>query len=89
MKFRPWLGAAAFVLGASAVPAFACESGHWVNKVAEHGRIIVLEDSRVWLVSDHDAMLTSMWLPMTDITACKDRLINNDDGEAADARPIR
>lgn len=69
-------------------PAKACESGHWVQSVADDGSIVVLEDGSVWEVHV-DSATTVIWVPDTGIVACEDRLINVDDGEAAEAMRIR
>jgi hypothetical protein len=72
-----------------AYSATACESGHWVQEVAGEGKIVILEDGSVWEIGGGDEIDTALWLPITDITACSDKLINTEDGEVADARRIR
>jgi hypothetical protein len=73
----------------SAVPAIACDSGHWIDEVHGDGRIVILEDGSIWKVDDNDEVDTALWLPATDIMACADKLINTEDGEVAAAHRIR
>lgn len=72
-------------------PSYAsdCESGHWITSVSGDGGIIVLEDGSVWLVDPFDQIDSMLWLPISDIIACYDKLINIDDGETVSARRIR
>jgi len=67
----------------------SCEDGHWINEVLESGSIIILEDNSVWKVNSVDTIDSSLWLPMTNIVACEDKLINTDDGEVVKAYKIR
>ncbi|CAG4890753.1 hypothetical protein [Paraburkholderia saeva] len=78
--------AIAFTLAGGAV---ACESGHWVSKVAGDGEFVVLENNSVWQINAVDQIDTSLWLPTTSIVACDDKLVNTDDGEVAEAFRIR
>lgn len=66
-----------------------CESGHWIASVNRDGEIVILEDGSVWLVDPIDQIDTMLWLPISDIVACYDKLINTDDGETVSARRIR
>lgn len=88
---RQWLFQvfAALAMVSLAGPSFACESGHWVDSVSSNGEIVVLDDGTVWSIDLGDQVDTSLWLPMTDITACDDKLINTEDGEIAHAQQIR
>lgn len=78
-----------FISLALAGAAAACESGHWINKVASGGEFVILEDNSVWRISAMDTVDTALWLPTTNIVACSDKLVNTDDGETADAQRIR
>jgi hypothetical protein len=69
--------------------ALACEDGHWIDSVSSDGRIIILEDGSVWEVDSLDRIDSSLWLPMSEIVACDDKLINTDDDEVVDATRIR
>jgi hypothetical protein len=53
------------------------------------GKIIKLEDGSIWQVDDIDTIDSSLWLPVSDIVACDDKLINTDDNESVGARQIR
>jgi hypothetical protein len=78
--------AAAFALAAFSVTASAgCEDGHWIKSVSSDGEIVVLEDGSVWQVDSADAIDSALWLPITNIVACDDKLINTDDGETVEA----
>lgn len=66
-----------------------CEDGHWVESVSSDGTIVKLEDGSVWEVDAVDAIDSALWLPVTDIIACDDKLINTDDNESVSARRIR
>jgi hypothetical protein len=66
-----------------------CESGHWISSVNRDGEVIILEDGSVWLVDPIDQIDSSLWLPISDIVACSDKLINVDDNETVGARRVR
>jgi hypothetical protein len=66
-----------------------CESGHWVQSVSGNGEVLQLEDGSLWSISIVDAITVSLWLPMSEIVACDDKLINTDDNEAVEAERIR
>ena len=66
-----------------------CESGHWIQEVLSGGEIIILEDGSVWRVDSLDTIDSALWLPISDIIACDDKLINTDDNESVDAIRIR
>ena len=66
-----------------------CESGHWIQEVLSNGEIIILEDGSVWRVDSVDTIDSALWLPISDIIACDDKLINTDDNESVDAIRIR
>lgn len=66
-----------------------CESGHWIQSVSNDGRIVMLEDGSIWEVDVVDAIDSALWLPITEIVACDDKLINTDDNETVSATRIR
>lgn len=66
-----------------------CEDSHWIESVSSDGTIVKLEDGSVWEVDAGDAVDSSLWLPVSDIVACDDKLINTDDNESVSARRIR
>lgn len=69
--------------------ASGCESGHWVDSVSNDGQIVKLEDGSIWEVDAVDAIDSSLWMPITDIVACNDKLINIEDNETVSATRIR
>jgi len=72
-----------------ASPALACEDGHWIESVLDDGRLIRLEDGSLWQVEAYDRVTSAIWLPVTNIIVCDNRIINEDDNEAVAARRIR
>jgi hypothetical protein len=44
---------------------------HWIEGVAGHGAVIVLEDRTVWGIQAVDRASTSIWLPIDNITIQK------------------
>lgn len=40
-------------------------ANHWIEKVADGGKIIILEDRSVWEVSPIDSIHSSLWLPVS------------------------
>lgn len=66
-----------------------CEAGHWIESVSADGQIIKLEDGSIWEVDPVDVIYSALWLPLTDIVVCGDKLINIDDNESVYARRIR
>ena len=58
-----------------------CESGHWIESVSNDGEIIKLEDGSIWEVDAGDTVDSMLWLPVTNIVVCPDKLINIDDNE--------
>jgi hypothetical protein len=67
----------------------ACEAGHWIESVTADGQIIKLEDGSIWEVDPADVIDSALWLPISDIVVCDDKLINTDDNETVSARRIR
>jgi len=53
-----------------------CEDGHWIESVLSDGSIIKLEDGSVWEVEAGDTVDSALWLPVSNIIACDDKLIN-------------
>jgi len=81
---------------AAALPARArssgtssCETGHWIDSVLDDGQIIKLEDGSIWQVDPVDAIDSALWLPVTDVIVCNDKIINVDDNESVSAMRIR
>lgn len=69
--------------------ASACDDGHWIQSVSFDGTIIKLVDGSVWEVDSVDAITSMLWLPITEIVACDDKLINTDDGGKVDATRLK
>ncbi len=67
----------------------SCDDGLWIERVSGNGAILVLSDGSVWRVDPVDQVTSSIWLPVTDVIACDDEIINVDDGESVSARKIR
>jgi hypothetical protein len=65
--------------------ASSCDSGHWIESVSGDGQIIKLEDGSIWEVDPIDRIDAMLWLPITDIVSCSDKLINTDDNEIVNA----
>lgn len=65
-----------------------CESGHWIESVAGDGKIIKLEDGSMWEVDDVDTVISSIWLPISEVVVCNNKIINVDDGESVTASPL-
>lgn len=74
---------------AAAVPALACEQGHWVDRVDGDGAVVILEDGSVWAINAASQAVAAAWLPATVITVCDDRLVNTEAGRVAIAREVR
>jgi len=66
-----------------------CESGHWIESVADDGKIIKLEDDSLWEVDDSDTVDTALWLPTTDVVVCPSKMVNVEDDESASVTSIR
>jgi hypothetical protein len=67
----------------------SCEDGHWIKSVTQGGEIVILENNSVWEVSSLDRIYTTLWLPVTEVVACPNQLINVDDGEKVEAVRIK
>ncbi len=68
-------------------------SKHWIQKVIDGGKLILLEDGSMWEISPIDIVTTCIWLPVSNISVMSGKdavypymLINTDDGETADAK---
>ena len=70
-------------------PAIACEDGHWITEVLADGQILKLEDDSLWKVEPVDAVTSSLWLPVSDVIVCDDKIVNVDDGETVHAQRLR
>jgi hypothetical protein len=77
------------VSGLGRANAQFCEDGHWIDAVLDDGRLIRLEDGSLWQVDRIDTITSSLWLPVSNIIVCGNRLINEDDNEAVRARRLR
>jgi len=66
-----------------------CETGHWIDRVMDGGKLIKLEDGSLWKVDSVDVIDSALWLPISDIVMCDDKLINTDDNEAVGATRLR
>lgn len=66
-----------------------CEDGHWIEEVMDDGGVIKLEDGSLWEVDAGDTVDSALWLPVTDVLVCDDKIINTDDNETVHVRRIR
>jgi len=71
-------------------------SGHWISGIHNEGAVIVLEDRTIWEIAPLDRINSFLWLPATSITITESnnpiypyKLINANDRETVDAKPIR
>jgi hypothetical protein len=83
------LFAIALLSAVAAAPASACEDGHWIEEVLADGQILKLEDGSLWKVDPTDTPTSSLWLPISDVIVCDDKIVNVDDGETLQVRRIR
>jgi hypothetical protein len=65
-----------------------CESGHSIASVEGDGRIIKLEDGSLWEVNEIDTVTTAIWLPVSDVIVCGQKMINVDDNESVQVTRI-
>jgi hypothetical protein len=63
--------------------------GHWIEAVLDDGCLIRLEDGSLWQVDPIDTITSFIWLPVSNIIVCGNRLINEDDDETVHARRLR
>src|SRR5215472_14497452 len=68
--------------------ASVCEGGHWIEEVLADGKIIRFEGGSLWRVEDIDTVVSSIWLPVSEIVVCAGKLINTDDNDGVGARRI-
>ena len=66
--------------------------GHWVQRTANSGALVILEDQSLWSINAAHRIYTTLWLPITNITVLEARqpvgeyrywLVNTDNGERA------
>ena len=88
-RFRLLVVAAVALVFATGIARADCEDGHWVQSVSSDGAIVILEDGSVWEIDPADRVDTALWLPITNIVACDDKLIDTDDNEIAEATRIK
>jgi len=62
-----------------------CDAHHWISAVSDGGRILILEDGSIWAVNAVDVVTSSIWLPISNVSVCGNKIINLDDGEAVGA----
>jgi len=63
--------------------------GHWIQSVTDDGEVLILEDGSIWDVLPGDSVVTSIWLPVTEIVVIERQyqgmvfydLVNTDDDE--------
>jgi hypothetical protein len=62
--------------------ASPCVSGHWIHKVESGGRFVALENRTYWRVDPGDSPIAALWLPVSNVTICGDRMINVSEGHS-------
>jgi hypothetical protein len=77
------------VCAVASAPARACDDRHWIYEVLADGQILKLEDGSLWKVDPTDTLTSSLWLPVSDVIVCDDKIVNVDDGETVQVRRIR
>lgn len=70
-------------------PMGGCLDGHWINSVTSNGEMVILEDGSVWQVNVLDTIRTMLWLPVSRVTICGDRMINNSNSQTARVTRVR
>ena len=70
------------------VPAGDCVRGHWIDSVMADGKVIKIDDGSMWEVDDVDTVITAIWLPVTDVIVCRGKMVNVDDNESVQVRPL-
>ena len=65
-----------------------CESGHWIDSVEGDGKIVKLEDGSLWEVAEIDTVTTSIWLPVSNVIVCGQKMMNVDDKESVQVTRI-
>ena len=55
----------------------------------DDGHILKLEDGSLWEVDSFDIVTSALWLPISDVVVCDDKIINVDDGETVSAHRLR
>jgi hypothetical protein len=71
------------------------DSEHWIQKVIDSGKLILLEDGSLWEVSPLDVINSMLWLPVSNMYVVESenpmypyKLINTDDDESVEAKLI-
>ncbi|MGI9056479.1 MAG: hypothetical protein ACR2F2_11835 [Pyrinomonadaceae bacterium] len=77
------------VKGRKTVGRTGCDSGHWIDSVSEDGNIIKLEDGSIWEVDSVDTIISTLWLPITEVMVCDDKIINTDDNESVSVTQLK
>ncbi len=67
----------------------ACETGHWIEAVLSDGEIIKLEDGSLWEVDAGDQVTAALWLPVSNVVVCDEKIINADDNESVGAKRLK
>ncbi|WP_157449851.1 hypothetical protein [Bradyrhizobium sp. ARR65] len=70
-------------------PPNACDDGHWIEEILADGQILELEDGSLWKVNPTDTPISSVWLPVSDVFVCEDKIMNIDERETVQVERIR
>jgi hypothetical protein len=84
-----WLCAILLFCVLASASARACEDGHWIDAVLADGKILKLEDGSLWKVDPTDTITASLWLPISDVIVCDEKIVNVDDEETVHVRRMR
>lgn len=66
-----------------------CIDGHWISSVMGSGKLIKLEDDSIWEVDTIDTINSMLWLPTEEVLLCGQTMINTENGEKVNAKPLR
>jgi hypothetical protein len=52
------------------------------------GELLKLEDGSVWQVDAADTVDSALWLPVSDVLVCDDKIVNLDENESVEVTQI-
>lgn len=66
-------------------PAGACETGHHIKEIIDHGKILKLEDDTLWQIGAPDQTEVANWKNGENITTCDYSIINTSESKTVTA----